>query len=74
MAIFVVGNLAIFGIEKYRYFWLQECVGMCNLKRHTDGASWNGIIWDITDHRCWCEKHDRGHQTDYPNYLHFRIE
>lgn len=50
---------------------LKECVSMCNIKRHTDGASWNGIVWDITDHQCWCEKNDRGHDTGYPNYLHF---
>ena len=51
---------------------LTECVGMCNLKRHADGASWNGIVWDFTHHQCWCEKNDQGHDAGYPNYVHFK--
>ena len=54
---------------------LKLCYSMCNLKRQTDGTSWNGIIWDFTEHACWCEKNDRGHKTaGYQHLLHFRIE
>ena len=52
-----------------------ECVEMCNLKRTTDGATWNGLIWRSGDGWCQCSKNDQGHKSDgYSHWIHFKVQ
>ena len=51
------------------------CVQMCNLKRTTDGAARNGMIWSASDGWCQCSKNDQGHKTDgYDGWIHFKTQ
>ena len=52
---------------------LKECLEFCQAKRMSDGGEWNGVVWDVSNRTCFCEKNDRGHRED-SDYLHFRAQ
>ena len=51
-----------------------QCVEMCNLKRATDGTTWNGMVWKEKNGECDCLQNDKGHDTSHPNFIHFKAE
>ena len=60
-------------IAKYNTSFTQ-CVTMCEHKRTTGGAQWNGMEWEASDNWCACCKNDRGHDARYPRRMHFKRE
>lgn len=53
-----------------------ECVDLCEKKRASDGASWNGIEYCPAIQDCYCNKNDGGHdsRTSRSHIVHLRFE
>ena len=51
---------------------MKECLKWCQTKRMKDGVEWNGVVWEVYDGKCHCEKNDRGHR-EVRDYLHFKV-
>ena len=51
---------------------VQECMQLIQ-GRWLNDRIWNGVIWDMNDGRCAIKKNDRGHDSSFVDYLHFRV-
>ena len=53
---------------------LKECIEFCQIDRSFRSGEFNGVVWGVdAGGRCFCQKNDRGHRTNY-DWLHFRAQ